>query len=239
MTLLTDRPSPAVERSGRELLLIWQNPGTRRFVKAGLLSIAAEGYRFRYAEEARADPEFFPLGEFPQLDSEYRSSSMPPFFANRVMSSARTSYDDYLRWLALEAESPDLPIEILVRTGASRATDTFHVVEKPTRGARDFVSRFFVSGIGHLPAPTGLEGALRTGDCVLLEQEGDNVVNADAHRVVSLRGVQIGWVPDWLCGEVAELADAGWRFEAIAEKVSPEAPAHVRVLCRLTAHRDS
>lgn len=239
MTLLTDRAPVAVERESRELLLVWQNPATRRFSTVGLLSISSGGFRFRYADEAKADPDFFALAEFPHLDGEYASPALPAFFANRVMSAARNSYDDYLGWLALDAQSPDLPVEILVRTGAERATDTFHVVEKPSRGALSFVSRFFVSGVRHQPAQPVAVGAVSTGDRLELEPEAGNSANADAHRVVTLGGVPVGWVPDWLCGEIAELSRSGWRFEAVAEKVSPEAPSHIQVLCRITAHLDA
>ena len=239
MTLLTDLAPVAVERESRELLLVWQNPSTRRFSTVGLLFISSRGFRFRYAEEAKADPDFFPLAEFPHLEREYASPSLPAFFANRVMSAARNSYDDYLGWLALDAQSPDLPVEILVRTGAARATDTFHVVEKPSRRTRFFVSRFFVSGVRHQPAQAVAVGAVSTGDRLDLEPEAGNSANADAHRVVTLDGAAVGWVPDWLCGEIAELAEAGWRFDAVAEKVSPDAPPHIQVLCRVTAHLDA
>ncbi|NQX17317.1 hypothetical protein [Rathayibacter sp. VKM Ac-2857] len=238
MTLLTEHRGVAVERAGRELLLIWRNPSTRRFSKVGVLSVSTDGFRFRYADQARSDPDFFPLDEFPRLEDDYSSSSMPPFFANRIMSPARTSYDDYLGWLALELESPDLPVEILVRTGASRVTDTFHIVEKPSRGARTFVSRFFVSGVRHQPEHPVSVDALTTGERLMLDPDGGNAVNPEAYRVVSRRGVPIGWVPDWLCGEIDELASSGWRFDAIAEKVSPGAPAHVQVLCHVIAHLD-
>lgn len=235
MTLLIDRPAVFHEGGTRELLLIWQNRRTSRFSKVGILSVSDAGFVFRYAEDARADPDFFPLDEFPRLDGEYASSSIPPFFANRIMSSARDSYDAYLGWLGLAQGSPELPLEILVRTGAGRATDTFHVVEMPSRGARIFISRFFVSGVRHQPRTPELLAVMSDGDPLILEPEPDNTKNPDAYRVLRRRGEPIGRIPDWLCGEIAELAGSGWRLDAVAEKVSPDAPPHIQVLCRITA----
>lgn len=237
MTLLVDRPSACPAGRTRELLLIWQNRRTGRFAKVGVLSVSSTGFVFGYADDAKADPDFFPLDEFPRLEDEYSSSSMPPFFANRIMSSARGSYDAYLNWLGLDQGSPDLPVEILVRTGAGRATDTFHVVEKPIRDAEEFISRFFVSGVRHQPGTPELLAVMSDGDRLILEPEPDNVKNPDAHRVLRLHGEPVGRIPDWLCGEIAELSARGWRFKATAEKISPDAPPHVRVLCRVHARR--
>lgn len=222
-------------RGIRELLLMWQNPRTGRFLRAAVLSVGAEGFAFRYEQEVVSDEDFFPLAEFPELQGEYASSSLPPFFANRVMSSERGSYDDYLGWLRLTAASPDLPVDIMVRTGAGRATDTFHVVEKPLRTAQTFTGRFFVSGVRHRPEHPHSVLSLQPGAGLVLVPDPENGHSAEAYAVVAASGEPVGWVSDWLCGEIAALAGAGWAFEAIAEKVRPEAPAHIQVLCRVTA----
>lgn len=220
----------------RELLLVWQDPTDRRFQTVAKLSQLADGkFVFEYLEGAMTD-RFFPLDEYPDLGETYVSTSLPVFFANRVMSSERPAYGKYLAWLGVEnLPESDIPVEVLARTGGGRTTDTFHLVDSPALGDRFFESRFFVSGLRY--APKGLERveALSSGEKLSLVPEPENPKNPRAVIVSATDGEQIGWVPDWLCSEVSRLRGEGWQFEAIAERVNPDAPAHTRVLCAVRA----
>ena len=233
---LPDRQQSSVERS---LLLVWQDRSDRRFVPVAELNYLADGrYVFQYSHDARNTPAFFPLDEYPDLSRTYVSESLPVFFANRVMSSERPSYDRYLHWLGLENRvSSEVPLEILARTGAGRATDTFHVVDRPLKGEKSFVSRFFVSGVRHVEDPDAALAAVRSGDRLVLRKQPDNAKNARAVIIDLETGAQLGWVPDWLCDEVTRLLDEGWSLDLVAEQVNPDAPAHTRVLCHLAATR--
>jgi hypothetical protein len=237
-TLLIEEEESATANSSRELLLIWQNPSSRKFSRAGHLSIMDSSFEFHYSTEVADDPDFFPLDEFPDLSGSYTSARLPAFFANRVMSQERDNFAAYLDLLGLASDAKALPVEILVRTGGSRATDTFHIVERPRRDAKSFVSRFFVSGIGHQPFAEDHVRILSDGDQLLISAEPDNPMNTDAHLILKSEGSPIGWVPDWLCGEVAALSKSGWSHSVVAEKVNRDAPVHVRVLCRLEAQRE-
>lgn len=219
----------------RALLVVWQNPFTRRFVSVAQLTHLADGrFAFRYLPAAKQSEEFYPLLEYPDLDQTYLSDELPVFFANRVMSPNRSNYRQYLRWLGLsDADPGSIPVEVLARTGGGRATDTFHIVDQPVRGEAAFMSRFFVSGIRHVePSATG-PAVVRAGDRLELRRQPDNVTNPRAVIIDVENGQQLGWVPDWLCGEVSELLDAGWSLELTAEQVNDDAPARTRVLCKL------
>jgi hypothetical protein len=220
----------------RQLLLVWQNPDSRRFVKVGRLDQLVDGrFAFGYMAEARDEPGFFPLDEYPAWDRVYVSDELPVFFSNRVMSSERPSYDEYLSWLGVQDLSDvEVPIEILVRTGGGRATDTFHVVDHPFSEADGFESRFFVSGSRHIDGADERIAGLMPQDALDLRLDALNQVNSKA-VVVDHDGKPIGWVPDWLCADVADLMARGWDVSAVAERVNPAAPAHVRVLCRIEA----
>lgn len=218
-------------------MLVWQDPRGRRFVPVAELHHLLDGqYVFGYGDEARTNLRFFPLDEYPDLERSYVSDSLPVFFSNRVMSAERPSYDRYIRWLGLDdASESQLPLEVLARTGGGRATDTFHIVDVPVRGERSFESRFFVSGLRHVE---GSEEALRrvkAGDRLALRPDPQNPVNSKAVIVDVENGVQLGWVPDWLCGEVTDLIEEGWSLKLHAEQLNEDAPAHTRVLCRLSA----
>lgn len=239
-TQTVDAPVGPRSEVQRALLLVWQDPSDRRFVPVAELHHLADGrYTFAYRNDARSNPRFFALDEYPNLDRTYASDSLPVFFANRVMSSDRPSYDRYLRWLGLSAADPKhLPVEVLARTGGARATDTFHVVDIPVRGERSFESRFFVSGLRHVNSADELLRDVKAGDQLALRPDPKNPKNSNAVIVDVENGVQLGWVPDWLCGEVSDLIREGWNLNLRAEQVNVDAPAHTRLLCRLFASID-
>lgn len=228
-----------VARASRELLVVWQNPSTRRFVPVAELSQLSDGtFAFRYLPEASDARDFFALAEYPDLGKTYVSEALPAFFANRVMSSGRYNYEQYLGWLGLEDLDPKaVPMEVLARTGGGRATDTFHIVDRPLRGESTFESRFFVSGIRYVQsAPEDLDDVV-AGDRLALRRQPENESNPKAVIVDVENGRQVGWVPDWLCAEVTDMLDQGWDLHLVAEKVNIEAPAHTRVLCLLKGSR--
>lgn len=224
--------------SRRTLVLVWQNPVSRRFSKVGQLDALPGGrFAFRYLPSAWEDAEFQPLLEYPDRDAAYVSDEVPAFFANRILSADRPGYDRYLQWLGIDHVSPaDIPFEVLARTGGSRATDTFHVVDLPLHTAEGFSSRFFVSGVRYADATGAVVRSLRDGATLQLRLDEANPANPKA-VLVGADGGNVGFVPDWLCADVHDRMKEGWRLSAVAERVNPEAPPHVRVLCRIDARR--
>jgi hypothetical protein len=212
----------------RRLLLIWQNPKTRSFVRVGELAHLVDGrYSFRYLATASSDPDFFALDEYPFVDRAYVSDSLPAFFANRVMSSGRESYKDYIGWLGLDATPVAPPMEVLARTGGGKATDTFHVVEVPGEGSDEGVwCRFFASGVRHVATASDVLGRLAPGMELQLEGDALNAVNPHA-LLLTNDGQSVGWVPDWLIQDLHNTEDV----RVHVEKVNPSAPAHLRLLC--------
>lgn len=226
--------------SRRALILVWQDPDSRRFSKVGQIDALPGGrVAFHYFPGSAAVKGFVPLDEFPSFDGVYVSDEVPAFFANRILSADRRGYHQYLGWLGLKGSSEDeIPFEVLARTGAGRATDTFHVVDLPLGDDARFASRFFVSGIRYSPHADAAISTIRDGASLVLELDESNAVNPKAVVIDTLDGTKIGYVPDWLCGDVHALIKDGWTLNAIAERVNPDAPAHVRVLCRIEAERD-
>lgn len=239
-TELLSRAEVDFATSRRSLLLVWQNPESGRFIKVGQLDVLADGrFAFHYLPGAATDPQFLELDEYPERDAVYVSDDLPVFFSNRIMSADRPSYGQYLRWLGIEdIEAAELPIEVLARTGGQRVTDTFHIVDLPEHFEASFSSRFFVSGVRHTVGANRVLAALESGASLSLELEESNEVNPKAVLIDTVDGKKVGYVPDWLCGDVHDLIKSGWSVTAIAEHVNPDAPAHVRVLCRITAQRD-
>ena len=218
----------------RTLLLIWQDPVSRKFVRVGSLQQLVGGsYVFQYSSDVDSLEGFSPLSEFPELSGVYASESLPAFFANRVMSQERPSYAVYRTWLGLE-DGTDTPFEVLARTGGGRATDTFHVVDMPSRGS-SAIARFFVSGVRYHEAASRLIEVLKVGDRLRLRAEPENPVNANAILVDVERGEPVGWIPDWLLPDLPDDIVDPMRFALFVERVNPDAPDHLKLLVRIEA----
>lgn len=224
----------------RSLFLIWQNPLTRRFIRIGELSELIDGgYSFAYTDEALDADGFFPLTQFPDIGKTYVSAGLPAFFVNRLMSRKRESFPEYLRALGIDSAELDTPMELLARTGGPRETDTFHLVEDLSVGEDGLLtSRFLASGVRYLDTDGSRLGALRDGEQLHLRPEPDNPANERAQLICADSGEPVGYVPDWLLTDIEELQAKTNQLEIIAERVSPDAPPHLRLLCRIEARVD-
>lgn len=225
----------------RSLFLIWQNPQSRRFIRIGELSELIDGrYSFAYTDEASDAEGFFPLTQFPEIDRTYVSTGLPAFFVNRLMSRKRDSFTEYLHALGIDSSELATPMELLARTGGPRATDTFHLVEDLAAGDDGVLtSRFLASGVRHVDVDGSRLSALRDGEQLHLRAEPDNRVNERAQLICAGSGEPVGYVPDWLLADIEELQEKANKLEIIAERVSPDAPPHLRLLCRIEARVDA
>lgn len=239
--MVTDALSRVVPVAGGEvsrcLFLIWQNPESRQFIRVGALSELADGqYSFAYTDDARTAPDFYPLTQFPDWDRAYVSAGFPAFFVNRLMSRKRDSFPDYLRSLGIDSPAQDTPMELLARTGGPRATDTFHLVDDLVTAPDGVVtSRFLASGVRYLDADGTRLARLKDGQRLRLRAEPDNPVNERAQLICVGSGEPVGYVPDWLLTDLADLRARSHEFDIVAERVSPDAQPHLRLLCRIEA----
>lgn len=219
----------------RRLLLIWQDPESRLLIKVGELEArSGDRYAFRYLDAARSNDRFAPLAQFPNLGARYETDYLPEFFANRVMSPRRENYGEYLAWLGLA--EPAEPIEVLVRTGGGRATDTFHIVEDlHTSSIGEVVSRFFASGIRYIDGADALLEALPDGAELAIRDDPTNPQNARAMLIDAADDQPVGYVPNWLVDDVHVLRNGAQPLRVVAERINADAPSHLRLLCRLEA----
>jgi len=221
----------------RRLFLIWQNPVSRKFVRVGTLSELVDGrYAFAYTEDAPAIADFYPLTQFPDLDRTYVSTGLPAFFVNRLMSRKRDSFPEYLHALGIDSPDLDTPMELLARTGGPRATDTFHLVDDLVSNTDGVVtSRFLASGVRHLDADGSRVACVEEGQRLQLRAEPDNPVNERAQLICAGSGEPVGYVPDWLLADLEELQARASELQIFAERVTPDAQPHLRLLCRIEA----
>lgn len=235
-------PSPVGAQLGanvsRSLFLIWQNPESRRFIQIGVLSELIDGrYSFAYTDAARDIEDFYPLAQFPDIGRTYVSTALPAFFVNRLMSRKRDSYPDYLDALGIDSPELDTPMELLARTGGPRATDTFHLVDDLIAGDDGLVtSRFLASGVRYVDTDGTRLAELQNEDELQLRSEPDNPANERAHLICAGSGDPVGYLPDWLLADIEELQAKAGRLRIFAERVTPGAPPHLRLLCRIEAN---
>jgi hypothetical protein len=193
----------------KTLFLAWQAPEpTRAWFPIGRLDAAPEQsyYRFRYthgALEAQKQTGMAPLMAFPEFQRNYESPELFPLFKNRVISSSRRDFPEYLGWLGLDAAHSD-PIAMLAVTGGERTTDNLEVfpkVEKDTEG--NFKVRFFLHGMRHVSLPAKERGSqLKDGENLRVMVEMDNPVTRLALALHTDDYQMVGWAPRYLVRDI-------------------------------------
>lgn len=226
----------------KTLFLAWQDKRvTRGWFPIGRLDLLSDqaAYRFRYtkgAERAHENAGFEALLDFPKWDRAYESSELFPLFKNRVISSNRRDFADYLKMLDLP-ETAD-PAEILEVGGGYRATDSFEVFPEIVRRADGFFScRFFLHGSRHIDdvALKRIE-ALEQGEQLYVTIELTNPSSQLAVQIQTLDYYMIGWAPRYLVGDlVGAIARSPGDYAAKVVRINPApAPSKQRLLVELT-----
>ena len=208
--------------SERTLFLAWQDAQTRQWFPIGRLDADVERstYSFRYiggAEQAQKEVGFPWLLDFPDPSRDYSASELFPLFKNRVMSSSRPDFADYLRSLDL-SDNAD-PIEILKANGGHRVTDSYEVFPKMERKPDgSFVCRFFLHGWRYVsePAQERLE-RLEKDEQLRVALELANPYDNIAVQLQTKDYQIIGWAPRYL---VPDLAAAGGKYKARVVRVN-------------------
>ncbi len=226
----------------KTLFLAWQDKRlTRAWFPVGRLDIlqAPRSYRFRYtqgAERARQRAGFEPLFDFPEWKRSYQSPQLFPLFQNRVISSERQDFAEYLRMLDLPQTAE--PAEILEVGGGYRATDNFEVFPKiERRPDGSFRCRFFLHGTRHV-APTALErlDRLQPEEPLYVTLELTNPATTVAVQLQTTDYHMIGWAPRYLVdGLMQAMVHAPQGYAAKVVRLNPSpAPSKQRLLVELS-----
>ncbi len=217
----------------KSLFLAWQAPEdsskSRAWFPIGRLDAESEGpeitsCRFRYtggAERARKEVGFAPLVSFPELREDYRSEKLFPLFHNRVLSSKRADFAEFIDWLGLSREEAD-PISILSVSGGMRVTDnlqTFPKVEAAADGS--FQMRFFAHGLRHLPEVSRQRVArLTAGEKLRVMIEVNNPATRLAVTLHAQDYAMVGWAPRYLVDDLVMCIPKAPEIEASVVKVN-------------------
>ncbi len=225
------------------LFLAWQNPGqSRAWYPIGRLDAdSANGpYHFQYIRgvvKAQKEAGLQPLISFPDLKKHYESNELFPLFKNRLLSSEREEFIDFLKSLDLDVRKAD-PLTILAITEGKRQTDTLEVFPKITINEDStFHCRFFLHGWRHVNAPAQERITYLTrGESLRVAIEMNNPATGLAIQIETLDYHMIGWTPRYL---VLDLVRAiGQSFQDVSAtviRVNPApAPLQQRVLIEMS-----
>ncbi|MBW3576155.1 MAG: XRE family transcriptional regulator [Actinobacteria bacterium] len=232
----------AMGRSPRSFHVVWQDPHTRQLVHVGRLRFTGEKFLFAYTPEAELHAGFEPFCEFPDLRAQYESEDLFPFFADRIVSSARLDYDSQLDALGLTREEAT-PVELLARSWGQSPHDTIQIVPEPQPqpGGAEWLP-FLVSGVSHAhedaegdtpEAVTERVASLQRGQRLEWRDEPANPFNDRAIRL-EVDGCLVGWIPDYLLDYVHKKRNENYSFQVMVERANGgDRPWHLRLLCRL------
>ncbi len=226
----------------KTLFLAWQDKRlTRAWFPVGRLDVlkTPRTYRFRYTQGAQRAHEkagFEPLLDFPEWKRNYESSELFPLFQNRVISSERKDFADYLRMLDLPQTAE--PAEMLEVGGGYRATDNFEVFPKIERRLDgSFRCRFFLHGSRYVStAAIERTDRLQAGEKLYITLELTNPVAGVAVQIQTTDYHVIGWAPRYLVNDlVLAMAHAPGKYAAKVVRINPSpAPSKQRLLVELS-----
>lgn len=232
----------AEERLTRVLYVAWLAPAGPRWYTIGRLTTSNDGYAFEYTrgfEDACAEAGMRPIYEFPDPHAIYRSRELFPLFTNRLMRPSRPDYPELIDQLDLGAGSDE--IDILARLEGYRATDYFRVYLRPTPVDTQSGALYrlvcFSTGLRFRSEADRLRaGRLLADEPLRLVPEPDNPFDHHAHRIESLDGHHVGYVPRYHAPDLTRLGRLGTSLEiAVQRNNADQAPWQRRLLCRIEA----
>lgn len=225
----------------KSLFLAWQAPTdsarSRAWFPVGRLDAETEAshYRFRYtrgALKAKEDVGFAPLLAFPDFEKDYASDELFPLFKNRVLSSKRADFQEYIEWLDLDRGHAD-PISILSVSGGERVTDNLEVFPKVNADAEgNFHGRFFLHGLRHL-GEKAIERAarLKVGEDLRVLVELNNPATRLAVPLLTEDYQMIGWAPRYLVDDLINCVPHAPELSAKIARINADsAPLNQRIL---------
>lgn len=225
-----------------ELVVVVQDPHSRRWFPVGRLSFAGKLYHFRYtrgAVEARDAGTFLPFGVMTNFEATYRSEKLFPLFQNRVMPRSRPEYKAYTHWLLGDSdESVELsPLRELGRSGGARATDNIQLYPVPKNVDGYYRMSFFAHGVRHLPeAAQQAIDAQRLRTKLLLVPDPKNEHDSDALTLqTEAPSMPVGYCPRFLCLDFLKILHEDPQTEVVLAQVNTDAPLQFRYRCELTA----
>jgi hypothetical protein len=222
------------------LFVSWRSRQNRSIYPVGrLIYLETKGlYEFVYIAKAQeaARQGFLPFLEFPDLTCLYLSQKLYPLFANRVLSTNRPEFGEYIEALGLSAETAN-PMLILARTGGRRETDQIEMfpLPFPARETGSYVTHCLLRAIQYMqPGVEDRIARLAPNEPLFLLWDVQNEVDPSAIAVRTKDCALLGYLPAYLTRDVWKLNSSCSTCHVFVERVNlPPAGIHQRLLCRI------
>lgn len=218
--------------------LAWQDYKTRDWHVVGLLEMRDSDFLFNYTVGATSSNSFTPFSGMEDLKKTYISKDIFPLFKNRLLSSKRPEYPDFIKWLGLDDAAT--PIDVLARSGGARATDKLQMFKAiDTKSDDSFEHFFFSHGLAYLQS-SALDrvSKLKTDEKLYLALDGQNEHDVDAVLIRAGKPAEIiGYCPRYISSAISGLLHHDSKCVSIfVESLPVEAPASYRLMCRLEGY---
>jgi uncharacterized protein YegP (UPF0339 family) len=222
----------------RRLFVAWQDPEIRSITPVACLTRRqgsdGDTFQFYYLRRVRQLPHFRPFVGFPSLHETYESTTLFPFFENRIMPRSRDDYSDYVEMLGLSVDAD--PFEILARSEGRRATDTIEVFPEPNLENDTVTCRLLVHGVRHVAGAHDAIDDLRIGDALYVLPDPMNEFDEQAVLLRTGGYRLVGYIPAYFTSLIHRpLNDSG--LDAVRVNVAHigdrSGPSHLRLLCTL------
>lgn len=224
----------------KELFLLWQTPSNNKWLPIAKLLYDAKEYFFKYtigAEWARNKENFIAFSQMNDFKKIYKSDELFPLFKNRLLPKTRPEYQKYLNWLDLDENNYSY-FEELSRTGGSKATDSFRILQIPENKNGKYEVSFFISGIRDLtPNSINRIDRLEKNSSLYLMRDIQNKFDSSALVLRTDDPAEIvGYCPAFFVDEFNKLIDINHaeNVKISVVKVNSEAPLQFRLLCKLS-----
>lgn len=228
-------------KTHNSVFLAWQSPETRDWHVVGQLNERDDDYVFKYTKGALKIKHFIPFSGMDDLKSTYSSKDLFPLFKNRILSSRRPEYPQFMKWLGLD-EKESSAMDMLARSGGLRATDNLQVfkrIEISEDGSFNYY--FFSHGISYLTDSAKERIAnLKEGEKLYLCEDTQNDYDVCAVMIRTGGPVEIvGYCPRYIAKVIGcFLHSENSKLNVTVESVQADAPSNYRLMCKLEAKVD-
>ena len=178
--------------------------------------------------------------EAPQVFDE----RLPPPFAWRIRPRSRPDYAAYLQTIELDDAAVQVnPFILLARTEGRRVTDNFETFAKPVAHNGQYNILFFLRGLEHFLTAGHAQfekiiarvKRLAAKEELFLMLDAQNPFDPQAVAVRTRDHILIGYCPRYLAHAFRPFlgVNGGCPLRLEVQRVNPEAPLSIMLLCRL------